>query len=280
MLRDQLAAIGDQLVGAFLLGGLIIPGTGEGDLHGHGGADGLGAQIEAGVAGNDFGVGESAHIAHLGFLGGELTGLDHLVQLHTGGNTSQETALVDGGESVVVVAQALSVGLGAGGVAELNLGELLSSLNHVILVTEGVGEDDIAAGVSQLAGGVIALLAFGDIGTEDVLILGQAQSGAGFLGTVHEVQVVGGVLVVQEDEAQLHIGSSGGCFGSGSLSGRGLGGRSGGSFGSGRGSGLAAAGSKAQHHDQNQSQRQNLFHVLIPPKIFYVCAFVANKEQP
>ena len=276
MLRDQLGAAGDQLVGAFLLGGLVIPGTGEGHVHGHSGADRLGAQIEAGVAGNHLGVGEGTYIAHLGFLSGELTGLDHLVQLQARSHTGQVTALVDGGEGVVVVAQALGVSLGAGGVAELNLGELLSGLNHVILVTEGVGEDDVAAGVSQLAGGVIALLALGDVGTENVLILSQAQGSAGFLSRIHEVQVVGGVLVVQEDEAQLHIGSSGGSLGSGSLSSRGLGGRSG-SSGLCRGSGVAAAGSEAQHHDQNQSQRQNLFHVLIPPK--YFCKSICCRKQ-
>ena len=166
----------------------------------------------------------------------------------------------------MVVAQALSVGLGASGVAELHLGELGSGLNQIVLMAEGVGEDDVAAGVSQLAGGVIALLALGDVGTENVLILRKAQRGAGFLGAVHEVQVVGGVLVVQEDEAQLHISGSGGSLGSGSLSGRR--GRSGSGFGSGRSSSLTAAGSKAQNHNQNQSQRKNLVHVLIPPKYF------------
>ena len=34
MLADEDAAVGDQLVGAFLLSGLVIPGTGEGHVHG------------------------------------------------------------------------------------------------------------------------------------------------------------------------------------------------------------------------------------------------------
>ena len=76
---------------------------------------------------------------------------DHVIELHTGGNASQVTALIDGGEGVVVVAQALGVSLGAGGVAELHVGELLGSLNHVVLVTEGVGEDDVAAVIGQLS---------------------------------------------------------------------------------------------------------------------------------
>ena len=157
----------DQLVGAFLLGGLVIPGTGEGNVHGDGGANGTGAQEEAGVAGDDLGVGVSTHIAHLGLVSGDLAVLDHLVQFHTGSNTGHVAALIDGSESVVVVGQALGVGLGAGGVAELHVREFLSSLDDVILVAEGIGEDDVAAGIGQLSSGIVALLALGDVGAED-----------------------------------------------------------------------------------------------------------------
>ena len=256
MLGDQLAAVLDQLVGAFLLGGLIVPGAGEGHVHGDGGADGLGTQIEAGVAGNDFGVGEGTHVAHLGFLSGEFALLDHLVQLQTGSHTGQIPALVDGGKGVVVVAQALGVGLGAGGVAELHIGELLGSLDDVILVAEGVGEDDVAAGIGQLAGSIIGFLTLRNVGAEQVLIFGQAQGGNGLLGAVHEVQVVGGVLIVQEDEAQLHVGDGGGSFRACGGFGTGSG-----SVGSGGSLGLTAAGHQTQHQNQNQSQRKNLFHV-------------------
>ena len=134
------------------------------------------------------------------------------------------------------------MGLGAGGVAELHIGELLGGLDDVILVAEGVGEDDVAAGIGQLAGSIIGFLTLRNVGAEQVLIFGQAQGGNGLLGAVHEVQVVGGVLVVQEDEAQLHIGN-----GSGSLGfrrGSGLAGLSGSGGGSG-GLGLGAAGGQA-----------------------------------
>ena len=65
------------------------------------------------------------------------------------------------------------MGLGAGGVAKLDLGEFLGGLDQVVLMAEGVGEDDVAAGVSQLGGGIVALLTFGDVGPEDVLVLSQ-----------------------------------------------------------------------------------------------------------
>ena len=92
MLADQLAAVLDQLLSAFLFGGLIVPGTGEGYFHGSGGAYGACAEEEGGVAGDNFSIGESAYIADLGFFGLELTGLDHGVQLHTGSYTGEETA--------------------------------------------------------------------------------------------------------------------------------------------------------------------------------------------
>ena len=250
MLADQLAAAVDQLLSAFLLQGLIVPAAGEGHVHGDGGADGLGAQIEGGVAGDHFGVGERTNVAHLGLSLGELAGSDHLVHLHTGSDTGQITALIDGGESVVVVGQALGVGAGAGGVAELHVGEVLGGLDHVGLMTKAVGKDDVAAGVGQLGSGVVALLTFLNVGLEDVVILGETQVRNGLLGSVDEVQVVGGVLIVQGDEAHLDgsslLAAVVGDVGSLRLL-------------------LLTAGHQAQSHDQGDDQCKELFHSCFPP---------------
>ena len=143
----------------------------------------------------------------------------------------------------MVVGQTLGVGLGAGGVAELNLGEFLGGLDHVVLMTEGVGEDDVAAGISQLGSSVVALLAFGDVRLENIL---NAQILAGFLGSVDEVQVIGGLLL------------------GGRLSGRSLGSRSLG----GGGFGLGSAGNQRENHQRGQKQGDKLFHVILPPKKF------------
>ena len=246
MLADELAAVGDELVGAFLLGGLVIPGTGEGDFHGSGGADGTCAQEERGVTGDNFCIGVSAHIADLGLVSGELAGLNHLVELQTCGNAGQVTALIDGSECVMVVVKILGVCTGTGGMAELNLGEFLGGLDHVVLVTEAVGKDDGAAGVSKLGGSVIALLAFGDVGTENELLFAEAQSSAGFLGGVDEVKVIGGVLIVQEDEADLDVGR-------------------------GRLLSRAAAGAQGKDHCKCQNSSKELFHSLISSsKMFYL----------
>ena len=105
----------------------------------------------------------------------------------------------------MVVVQALGVSLGARGVAELDILKLLGGLDDIVLVAKGVGKDDLAASISELGGGVVALLALGDVGLDHVVAIGDAQVGAGLLGGVDEVEVVGGVLIMQADKADLKI---------------------------------------------------------------------------
>ena len=274
VLADELAAVIDELLCAFLLSGLVVPAAGEGDFHRGGRADGTCAQEEGGVAGDNLGVGESADVADLCLVSGELTGFDHLVELHTGDDTGEVAAFIDGGESVVVVGKVLGVRLRAGGVAELDIREFLCSLDHVVLMTEGVGEDDVAAGVSQIRSGVVAFLTFGNVRLDDVF---HAQSLGSFLRAVDEVQVVGGVFIMEHDEANLEVG------GSGRLSGRLLGGLFGlffrcsfGCSGLGLGFlsgslGLGRAGCQSKNHNQCQKQGDDLFHLAIPPKFFVGC---------
>ncbi len=103
----------------------------------------------------------------------------------------------------MVVVETLGVGLGAGRVAELDVGELLSCLDHVVLMTKGVSEDDVAASIRELGRGVVALLALGDVRLDHVCVFADAQLLARLLGGVNEVEVIGGVLVMQRDEARL-----------------------------------------------------------------------------
>ena len=151
----------------------------------------------------------------------------------------------------MVVGQTLGVSAGAGAVAELDIGVLLGGVDHVRLMTEAVGEDDVAALVHHVHGGLVALLTLGDIGLQDVVILGQTQVGDGLLGSVDEVEVVGGVLIVQGDEAHLD-GSSLllfaviGDIGRVRLL-------------------LLTAGHQAQSHDQSDDQCKELFHSCFPP---------------
>ena len=244
MLGDQDAVAGDQLLSAFLLQSLIVPGTGEGHVHGDGGADGLSAQIEGRVTGNHLSVGEGTDIAHLGLISGDLTGLDHGVQLHTGSDTGQETTLIDGGESVVVVGDTCGVSQSTGGVAELDIGALLSGFQHVGLMAEGVGEDDVAAGIDQVQSGLFAFLTLGDVGLQDVVSLGQAQVGNGLHSTINKVLVIGGVFIMQADETDLDSGGSVVALLIVS------------------GGSVVTASNQGQSHDQSQDQCKELFHFL------------------
>ena len=69
-------------------------------------------------------------------------------------------------------------------------------------MTERVRKNDVAACVRQLSSCVVAFLTFGDVGLGFV---GDAQLLAGSLRRSDEVQVVGGVLVMQADEADLDL---------------------------------------------------------------------------
>ena len=209
VLGDQLAAVLDQRVGAFLFSGLIVPGTGEGDFHRSGRADRTRAEEEAGVARNNFRVGECADVADLGFFRGEFTGFDHLVQLQACSDAGKITALEDLCERVVVVRELLGMSLGAGSVAELNVRVFLGGLDHVVFMTEGIREDEIAALIDKVHRGVVALLTFRDVGLQDRL---DAESLAGFLRAVQEVEVIGRVFVMQEDESGLDGRAGGAVF--------------------------------------------------------------------
>ena len=72
-------------------------------------------------------------------------------------------------------------------------------------MAEGVGEDDVAAFVNQVQSSLIAVVGLGDVALHDDLILGEAQGSNSFDYAVDEVQVIGGILVVQQDDAQLDI---------------------------------------------------------------------------
>ena len=132
----------------------------------------------------------------------------------------------------------------AGGVAELHLRMLPGSLDHIVLVTEAVGKDDVAAFIDQVHGGLEAHLILINAGLEDVVGIGEAQIGNGLLGGVDEVQVVGGGLIVQGDEAHLH--SSGLLVVVRDVGVVGL--------------LLLTAGNQAQCHDQSDDQCKELFH--------------------
>ena len=139
MLGDDGAATVDEGVGSGLLGVLVIPGVGVTDFHGDIGNDGLDTKVVGGEARDDFGVWEGTDVADL--LGGGGISGDHFLELHTSSDTSEVAAFIDGSEGIVEVGLVGSVGLGAGGMAELNFWSFLGGSEKVGFVTKGIGED-------------------------------------------------------------------------------------------------------------------------------------------
>jgi hypothetical protein len=90
-------------------------------------------------------------------------------------------------------------------VAELNVGELLGSLEQVGLVTKAVSEDNIAALVNQVCSSLVASVGLGNVLLVDNLRLGKAELLCSALNSLDKVEVVGGCFVVKQDNAKLEI---------------------------------------------------------------------------
>ena len=102
----------------------------------------------------------------------------------------------------MIVIELLGVRHGTGRVRELDLGVSLGSLDHVGLVTEGIREYKAAALVYQVKSGLFAGVGLVDVGLEDAL---NAEVLTSSLRSVDEVEVIGGVFIMQEDETRLEV---------------------------------------------------------------------------
>ena len=114
---------------------------------------------------------------------------------------------------------------------------------------------------SQVNGGIVAGAVLADIGDDDDLIIGEAEVLLHLAQGLDEVIIVGGVLIVQADHADLEI--SGDLDGGGhSVAGQDIGRHT--LYIGGRGGGPAvilAAGGEGQNHHCSKKKCQNLFHV-------------------
>lgn len=135
MLADDDAAAGHQGVGGLTLGGGIIPGVGVLHVHVRLGDDGLNAQQERSVAADHLGIGERAHIAHIGVGHGAL--IHQRLELHAGHNAGDIAGLICIGEDVLVVGKAGRGGQIAGAGDEGDIGIFLGGRLHMHLVAVG-----------------------------------------------------------------------------------------------------------------------------------------------
>ena len=254
MLGNQLAAALNECVRSFLLCCLVVPGVGVTNVHGSGGAYGASAKEEGGVAGNNLCIGECADVTDLCLCCGNVAGKNHRIELQTCSNTCEVTALVDSSEGVVEVSKGGGVGLGTRCVAELHGGEVLCCLDHVLLMTEGVCKYHLAALVNQVSSGLVASLALRHVVLHDDLSIRQAKRLGCFECGNDEVLVVGGVLIMQADEAHLQV-----CLGDGSQLNRQL---------------VLTAGCEHEasadtHHADEEHRKDFLRHCRVLQKIFY-----------
>ena len=228
----------NQSLSGFLFQSHIAPAVGVADFHGNGGALAAGAQEEGGEAGNHFGEGESAHVADLGIFSSDGAVLDHLSQLHTGDHAADVAGFVHRVEVVMHVGQfAVHRGV-AGGVAELNVGIFGSGLEHIALMAEAGGENDIAALLRQVDGGFIGVFGLGHVVLAQHLIVGDAQSSLSFLQTIEVVGGITFVFITDGDVADFDLfhGDTGG-------------------------EGAGAAGNQAE----GKKQTENFLHGFHPP---------------
>ena len=264
MLADDDRTVGDQGLGGSALLVDVEPGVGVHDLHLDIGVDALNAKEEGGVAGDDLGVVVSADIADLDLavsseavglgLGGQGAGLDQLLDLHTGNHTGDIAALVHRGECIVEVVAAGDGSKVTGHGDKVDIGVLLSLLDHVGLVAVGVGDDQVAALTDQVLRCIGGLAALGDLVLPDDLVIAHAQLGGGLLDAVDMCSAVALGLVAQNDSADLDIGR---CVRAAALgSGRGAGGGTAGGSVSG-----GTAGGQTEHHRGGQQNAHQFLHV-------------------
>ncbi len=205
MLGDQNAVVvGDEGVCCSIFGIVVIPGRGVSDLHGCGRADGSGTEVEGSITGDDFGIRISADISDDGFGFGDVAVFDHFVELHTGSDTDEVTSFIDGSEGVVVVGDVGGVGLGSGGMGEPDIGIFSGGSEHVIFVSEGIGEDDVA-GSGKFGCCGIAVVIFGNAGDDLELAFGKSGCFDCCGHGIDEVFVVGRRRIVETDETDFEV---------------------------------------------------------------------------
>ena len=263
MLADDDAAAGHQSLGGLGLSLQVEPGVGVLDVHVRGGDDGLDAQEEAGVAGDDFRVGIRADVADVGI--GDLAGVHEFLELHTGDDAGDVTGLKGHVERVVEVGEAGLERAVAGHGNDLDLGVLRGGELRELLMAVGVGDDEVAALLDGLNALVVALFVLGDVVEPHHVAVAEARCRHGLADALDVGVGVAFVLVADEDGADLQAGGRGSRV-SAAGRGAGSGGRRGAAAaaaGVAGGAVAAAAGDQRESHDEREEQCKVLLHSLL-----------------
>ena len=205
MLADEHAAFVDEAESRVLFSCFMLPAAREGYVHSDGGANGFCTEIERGVTGDNFCVGECADVAHFCLICGDFSALDHFVELQACGDACEVSAFIDGSKRIEVVAEFCGVSLCAGCVEETHARVFFCRSHNVIFVSERIREDDVAALFYEFNCGIVAFFGFWDTCFDNELILSQTEFVHRFFHCIDEVLVISGLFVVQADETDFDV---------------------------------------------------------------------------
>ena len=261
MLRNKYATAVDKSKSCFLLKSLVIPGTCELNIHCYCGANALCAKVEGCVTGHNLCECECTNVTHLSLVSCDLAVSDHLVELHTCCNTCQESALIDGSKCIVEVGETCCVSLCTCCVAELYVRILLCSLHKEGLVTEAVSKDYVTTvNLNEFNCCIVAICRLGNLSLLSVL---NAHILTCCNCSVHEVLVVGRVLIVKEDETNLNFCLVSTCCACGSVC-----------------VSACTASCKSNKHQNCKKSAKNSFHCNFLLKKFIIIIGFSNKLHP
>ena len=204
MLTDDDAAACHECVCGFALFNEIEPLFGVLNVHMSLGNDGTDAEEECGVAGNNFCIGVCADVADVGI--GNFAFVHERLELHARNDAGNIACFVD---AVKIVENVVKLGmlcsLLTGCVAENNVGILFCGADEVILMTEGVRDDELAALFREVDCCFIALFVLGDVVFVDDLIIAEVASFFCGLNALNVCVGVAFVFVADENCTDFEI---------------------------------------------------------------------------
>ena len=89
--------------------------------------------------------------------------------------------------------------------AELDVRIFGGGLEHIALLAEAGGDDDVAAVFRQVNGGLVGGFGFGNVVLNHNLVVGEAKGSLGFLEALDVIGAVALVLVANADVANLDL---------------------------------------------------------------------------
>ena len=205
MLADQDTSVRDQCICTFFFEVKACPAVCVFNFHSYGWAFALSTKIERSISGNNLCIWECTNITHLAVIFCNCAVFDHLIQFETGNNTGYITSFINICKIVVHIGKSACCCLSSCCMAELYIRIFGSGLNHIILKTEAVGENDLAALFSQVNSSIVAALVFRYVEFGNNLVISQSKGLFHLFDTQHVSIAVTFLLIANVDDADFQI---------------------------------------------------------------------------